>query len=94
MPQMRAVVKGIVQGVNFRRNAAIRARALSLTGWVSNRADGSVETLAIGPHAALQEYVLWLHEGPSAARVDHVDIQWADVPTESHDSFDIYFDAR
>src|SRR5205823_3868625 len=62
-------VLGRVQGVGFRHFVFGRASALGLTGWVRNRADGTVEVLAHGDdsqQAALREA---LGEGPPGARV-------------------------
>jgi acylphosphatase len=51
----RLRITGRVQGVAFRASAVTAARALGLAGWVTNRADGSVEVVAEGdfgiPHA-------------------------------------------
>ncbi|MGQ9814698.1 MAG: acylphosphatase [Candidatus Roseilinea sp.] len=74
--RLHATVEGIVQGVNFRQSAARRARALGLTGWIMNRPDGSVETVAEGPRAALEEYLAWLQQGPPAAVVRGVSARW------------------
>ncbi len=74
--RLRAVVHGRVQGVGFRHATARRAEALSLTGWVRNRWDGTVETVAEGPRAALDQFVAWLNRGPSAAYVSQVERSW------------------
>ena len=42
LKQLQLTVKGRVQGVYFRASAQREARRLGLTGWVKNRADGSV----------------------------------------------------
>ena len=48
MHRVRVEVRGRVQGVGFRAYVVRRSRALSLTGWVRNREDGSVEVEAEG----------------------------------------------
>jgi acylphosphatase len=70
--RLHAVVRGIVQGVNFRYYTQERARRLNLAGWVRNLADGSVEVLAEGPQPALDQFVDFLHHGPPAAQVTDV----------------------
>jgi acylphosphatase len=46
---------------------------LGLTGWVRNRDDGSVEAVAEGARAALEDFIRWCHRGPQAARVTDVE---------------------
>ena len=69
----RFIVHGRVQGVWFRQSTLERAQALGLDGWVMNRTDGSVEGLAAGSVAALDQLRSWLADGPPAARVDSVE---------------------
>jgi len=70
----RLHITGRVQGVAFRASTVTTARELGLTGWVANRADGSVEAVAEGDDAAVTALVRWCHHGPPAARVDHVEV--------------------
>lgn len=76
MKRLRATVRGRVQGVGFRANAAAEARRLRLAGWVRNQFDGTVETEAEGPDAAVEAYLTWLKRGPSLAHVTGVDAEW------------------
>lgn len=76
MKQLHLVVRGRVQGVFFRASTQREARRLGLTGWVKNRADGAVEMLAEGEESALKQLQLWAERGPSAARVDDVQVRW------------------
>jgi acylphosphatase len=48
MQRIEYQVKGIVQGVNFRRWTVTKATALGLTGWVQNTPDGHVQGVALG----------------------------------------------
>jgi acylphosphatase len=66
-------IRGKVQGVFFRESARQEASRLGLTGWVRNRDDGSVEAVAEGEPAALEEFIRWSHRGPQAARVTDVE---------------------
>ena len=70
------IIRGRVQGVFFRAAAQREARRLGITGWVKNRADGSVEILAEGDEDTIKELSMWSHHGPSAARVDNVEQRW------------------
>lgn len=74
--RIQLVVRGRVQGVFFRAATQREARRLGLTGWVKNRADGSVELVAEGEEDAVKELAGWANHGPSAARVENVDIRW------------------
>jgi acylphosphatase len=74
--QLRAVVLGRVQGVNFRAATQREAQRLGLAGWVRNRPDGSVEVLAEGPRAALEQLAAFLKHGPPAATVTEVLAEW------------------
>jgi acylphosphatase len=69
-------VAGRVQGVYFRASALQQAQELGLTGWVMNCPDGSVEVIAEGARAKLDELIDWCRLGPSGARVTNVDIHW------------------
>ena len=77
---LRCRVTGRVQGVFFRASTQRQARSLGLTGYARNLADGSVEVLAVGPPAALDELRTWLRVGPSKARVDTVDCSPEPLP--------------
>ncbi len=74
--RVQLIVKGRVQGVFFRASAQREARRLGVTGWVKNRADGSIELVAEGEEDAIKEIVGWAQHGPTAARVEHVDVRW------------------
>jgi acylphosphatase len=74
--QLHAIVRGLVQGVNFRAGTVARARQLRLAGWVRNRDDGSVEVLAEGPRPALEQLLAFLRRGPVGARVTEVQPTW------------------
>lgn len=74
--RLRAQLHGRVQGVGCRYSTYERARDLALTGWVANRADRSVELIAEGPRATLEEFLVFLQEGPGAARVTRITTSW------------------
>jgi acylphosphatase len=68
----RFLVHGKVQGVFFRHSTRLEAERLAIWGVARNLPDGSVEVIARGTAAALQELRSWLHRGPAQARVDSV----------------------
>jgi acylphosphatase len=77
MERLHAVVRGDVQGVGFRYYVQRKARQLGLPGWVRNNEDGSVELVAEGERDALEQLKRAVEEGPRAARVERVDVQWS-----------------
>lgn len=85
--RVRAELKihGRVQGVFFRQSTQAEAIRLGLTGWVRNLPDGSVEALAEGPADAVRELLAWCRQGPPAAEVSSVDIDWTDATGEYQD---------
>jgi acylphosphatase len=70
----RVIVHGRVQGVFFRDSVRRRARAGGVSGWVSNRADGTVEAVFEGPRDAVARLVQFCREGPRGASVERVDV--------------------
>ena len=85
LKRVQLFVRGRVQGVFFRASARREARRLGLTGWVKNRADGSVELLAEGEEDGIKELVGWAQKGPGAARVETVDVRWRSFVGDFHD---------
>ena len=73
-----AVVYGLVHGVNFRYFVQRHADSLGLNGYVCNLDDGSVEVVAEGEKEKLAQLVAKLREGPRAARVEGVDVEWGE----------------
>lgn len=74
----RVRIFGRVQGVFFRDSMRQRADALGVTGWVRNRADGSVEAVIHGPPEAVEALIQWAHRGPEHARVERVEVEPAE----------------
>jgi acylphosphatase len=75
--QARVVVRGRVQGVGFRMWALRRARALGLSGYARNLADGSVEVVSEGPRAVLERFIFVLRRGPESADVQSAHASWS-----------------
>ena len=83
--ELRATVRGRVQGVFFRDFTAAHARALGVAGWVRNLSDGvSVEVLAQGSRPVLEALLAHLRRGPDGAHVDRVDAEWGAPQQELH----------
>ncbi len=80
--QARLAITGRVQGVGYRDWAMATAQRLGLSGWVRNRADGSVEALVSGPTKAVELFVSHATKGPEGAKVSAVDLHNSEPPKE------------
>ena len=75
-------IRGSVQGVFFRAEAADRARSLGLAGWIRNNPDGTVEAVFEGPRERVKSIVRWCARGPSGAAVENVETNWEEPSGE------------
>ena len=82
-------ITGLVQGVGYRAAFAAQARALKLSGWVRNRADGSVEAAVAGEPAAVQKIIDWAWRGPASAQVRNVTLADVDDAPLAAGSFEM-----
>lgn len=82
LQRVHIIVRGRVQGVYFRASTRDRARQLGLAGWVRNCADGSVELVAEGENAKLEQFITWCHSGPRGAAVSGVEVEWQETAGE------------
>lgn len=87
MPAYRFVVSGRVQGVGYRYFTLHAAEALDVSGFARNQPDGSVEVVAEGAAAALEELETRLREGPSFSRVEGV--ERSEIEARGHRGFEI-----
>ena len=67
------IVHGKVQGVWFRESTRRLAVELRLAGHAINLPDGTVEVIAKGEEAAMDELAAWLLQGPPLAQVDRLE---------------------
>ncbi|BDA60489.1 acylphosphatase [Shewanella sp. LC6] len=83
----RVLIKltGTVQGVGCRHATLTKARALGVTGYVTNCVDGSVEVLAQGSNPAVDNLIAWCELG--VPRTDGLMVQ-----VEEDQGDDIYLD--
>jgi acylphosphatase len=71
----KLIVKGMVQGVNFRFYTQRQAQKHNLTGWVRNLPDGSVAAVFEGEEEDVEAMIQWCHHGPPSAHVTQVIVQ-------------------
>jgi len=81
-------VTGRVQGVGFRYFALEAARRFSLTGYVMNLRDGSVQAYAEGPRELLERFLGAMQRGPGGAHVREVRTSWG-TATGQYSTFTI-----
>ena len=74
--RVHLIVTGKVQGVFFRAETQRAARRFGVSGWVRNRADGSVEAVVEGVRDDVEKLVQWCHTGSPSARVARVEATW------------------
>ena len=87
MSSCRMHITGAVQGVFFRAEAKRIADELCIKGWVRNADEGSVEIHAEGSEEALKKLEQWCQQGPSAARVEKVEVK--EVDEEGCENFEV-----
>lgn len=85
MKSVRIIISGRVQGVGYRAWTAKTAQTFNLSGWVRNRADGSVEAVFIGERQAVEEMLEACKNGPMLARVEKIDYFEYEVTTTSEE---------
>lgn len=73
------IFRGRVQGVFFRANAQDKAEEVGVLGWVRNLPDGTVELVAEGERARVEELLEWCRTGQPHARVESADVRWSEA---------------
>lgn len=79
---------GRVQGVFFRRTAAMKANIAGIKGWIRNLTDGRVEAVFEGEKEDIEKIIKNIGRGNPFIRVDNRDIVWEEYKGK-FDSFDI-----
>jgi acylphosphatase len=82
MEELKAILKGRVQGVGFRYFTVKEAERLGLKGYVKNLPGGEVEIVAQGDKDSLKKLVSRVKEGPSAAVVKDVNTNYRPLQRE------------
>ena len=69
---VQIIIRGMVQGVFFRKFTKEKAREFGISGFVRNEYDGSVYIEAGGENSQLEKFIQWCHHGPEHANVETV----------------------
>lgn len=75
-------IQGRVQGVFYRQSTMETALRLGLTGWMRNCSDGSVTAVFEGEREAVDAAIVWCRQGPPAASVTDIEVNWLDFVGE------------
>jgi len=78
-------ILGRVQGVGFRYFTLQAAQKNSVSGWVKNLPDGSVEIIATGSDDRLKNFLEAVSKGPSYSRVMDVQVDEFDQDDQTEE---------
>lgn len=81
MVQVYIVVKGRVQGVNFRYYVLRKANELGINGYVRNLKDGNVEILAQGTRDGIDRLIEFVKSSPGSSFVTDIELNWGKPET-------------
>ncbi len=75
MKCVKVIVRGLVQGVNYRFFCHQNAADMNIKGYAKNLLNGDVEVVAKGDDGLIQDFIKLLKIGPRASNVTsiHVD---------------------
>jgi acylphosphatase len=76
---VRVFAEGRVQGVGYREFVRRCAERRAVSGWVRNRADGSVEAWLCGPADTIEALVAEMRQGPRFADVAKLCVEAAEI---------------
>lgn len=80
------LIRGVVQGVNFRASMRSVAKQYGVTGWVRNLPDGeTVEAVLEGPRQMVERVICWALHGPELADVRDVQVRFEEYRGEFTD---------
>ena len=88
--EIYCIVHGKVQNVGYRDFVQRSAKKHSVTGWVQNKEDGTVEICAQGIPDDLKSFVEELNSGSVLAEVESVAVDWR-TPEKHFDDFIVIF---
>lgn len=85
---LKAKIYGEVHGVGFRAFVKRNADKLSITGFVANCPDGTVEVKAEGRKEILEKFISILEKGTWLSKVEKVEVEWKEA-VKNFQSFEI-----
>ena len=81
-------VTGRVQGVGFRAFVAYSARRIGVSGWVRNVGYDTVEAVAEGTQAQVEQFIQAVKTGPRGAQIDESRVE-TETPSGEYADFEV-----
>ncbi|MGV8142637.1 MAG: polyprenyl diphosphate synthase [Candidatus Pacearchaeota archaeon] len=91
MEEIRIEIFGRVQGIRFRHFVKDKADELKLSGYVSNKPDGSVLVIAQGERKILNDFLAIIQKGSLLSKIESLAYNWR-KSSKHYDSFEIFVD--
>ncbi|MBN1619055.1 di-trans,poly-cis-decaprenylcistransferase [Candidatus Dojkabacteria bacterium] len=82
MKEIKAIVKGRVQGVNYRRRTKKFADEIGLTGWVKNEKNGSVRIIAQGEIPEIKQFITLCQTDSFPIQVDAIEYEIKEISSK------------
>jgi acylphosphatase len=82
MKRVHLIITGDVTGVGYRAWMVRQATKLEVVGWVRNRDQGQVESVAEGSEDKLQALITQCRQGPEVSWVENVTVTWEKATQE------------
>ena len=91
LKQAKITVTGLVQGVNFRYDAAKQADKLGLKGYAKNLETGNqVEIVIQDDEEGVSDFIKWCKSGTVYSRIENVEVLW-EKPKKEYKDFEILY---
>ena len=89
MKCIKAIVSGVVQGVNYRYFCYQNATEMNIKGYAKNLYNGDVEVIANGEDGLIIDFIKLLKVGPRASKVSSIQVEELD-PCGEYSDFSVY----
>lgn len=87
--EFECTLHGKVQGTGYRVFIKEKADQIGVYGFVSNNEDGTVTVVAQGEEDKLIDFLSFVRRGPFFARIDDIEVEWADKQRDAYPDFSI-----
>lgn len=84
--QVRILIEGKLQGMNFRYKTQDRAKELELVGFVRTLSDGRIEIEVQGEEAKVDKLLDWCQEEPHSSQIKSI-LYRHDEPNKGYTDF-------